>query len=266
MGLQESPMKLAYIHTNTVRSSWTLWSGARALRALGHDVLDVAVPTDHNGRVASRPIGFSPPRFPDFATLKACDRVIVCAAEYCDPYMYDLYGQAWTLLPKQAIYVESRMREDIAFRYVNDYAHRFWPDPLDVTSKDDHLLPSFVDTEMFSPDPRVPKAIDVGFMGTLYAKREAFLQSVQTPIVCGQVSAFGLQGEAHETWTRLYVRALRSMRIHVDLPSNNPGRSKPWPQVRVWSHGPSCLRPSKKGTITSGTQTRPTWTRSWTHY
>ena len=214
-------MKLAYIHTNTVRSSWTLWSGARALRALGHDVLDVAVPIDYCGRVVPRPIGFRPPGFPPLETLQCCDRVIVCAAEYCDPYTREFYGPKWDRLHKWAIMVESTKRPNAPPLWGN-YCRSFWPDASDVIFDRDRALPSFVDTEMFCPDHNRSKAIDVGFMGTLYAKREKFLSGVQTPIVCGQVSAFGLQGESHETWTHLYVDALRSMRIHVDLPSNNP--------------------------------------------
>ena len=213
-------MKLVYIHTNTIRSSWTLWSGARALRALGHDVLDVAVPTDYSGRVVPRALGHRPLGFPDFETLQSCDHVIVCAAEYCEPYLREFYGSNWDRIHKQAIMVESADRgmPDVS-RW---YYRAFWPDRRDVIVTKDLQLPSFVDTEMFCPDPSAPKTIDAGFMGTLYAKRERFLADVQIPIVCGQVSAFGLQGEAHEVWTRLYVDALRSIRIHVDLPSNNP--------------------------------------------
>lgn len=217
-------MKLAYIHTNTVRSSWTLWSGARALRTLGYYVLDVTVPTDYIGRVVPRPLGRRPPGFPSLEALEACDRVIVCAAEYCDPYLRELYGSAWDRLHKWAIMVESTDRgmPDCS-RW---YDRSFWPDPNDVLAVNDRQLPSFVDTDMFCPadpdDPSCIKAIDVGFMGSMYQKRVEFLADVQTPITCGQVSAFDMHGEAHEIWTRLYVDALRSMLIHVDLPSNNP--------------------------------------------
>jgi hypothetical protein len=180
----------------------------------------VAVPTDVNGRVVPRPIGFRPPGFLDFKSLEACDRVIVCAAEYCEPYLREFYVSNWDRLHKQAIMVESTDRK--MPDYSRFYDISFWPDHTDVLGARDRLLPSFIDTDMFCPDHNRSKTIDVGFMGTLYAKREKFLSSVQTPIVCGQVSAFNMHGEAHEAWTQLYVDALRSMRIHVDLPSNNP--------------------------------------------
>ena len=216
-------MKIAYFHTNTIRSSWTLWAAARTMRRLGHEVLDCAVPTDHNGRVIPRAIGFKPAGFPTLAELRTCDRVIVCASEYCDLWLREFYGPGWFHLRKWAIYVESTSRNDVELgRSLSEYSDWFWPDSADAARYGGQQLHPFVDTKMFAPDPSALKTVDVGFMGTLYKKRERFLAYVQTPIVCGQVSAFGLQGEAHEVWTRLYVDALHSMRIHVDLPSNNP--------------------------------------------
>jgi hypothetical protein len=213
-------MKIAYFHTNTIRSSWTFWAAARTMRKLGHLVYDCAVPTDHNGRVIPRALGSKPPGFPTLAELRTCDRVIVCAAEYIDGWLRELYGLGWDSLRKWAIMVESTYRglPDVS----HSYTRSFWPDSTDVLVASDRQLPSFVDTEMFASNPGAAKTIDVGFMGTLYQKRMDFLAQVQTPIVCGQVSAYGMHGEAHEVWTRLYVDALHSMRIHVDLPSNNP--------------------------------------------
>lgn len=33
-------MKIAYFHTNTIRSSWTIWNAANTMRGLGHEVID----------------------------------------------------------------------------------------------------------------------------------------------------------------------------------------------------------------------------------
>jgi hypothetical protein len=194
------------------------------MRKLGHEVLDCAVPTDFNGRVMTRALGFKPEGFPTLEALASCDRVIVCAAEYIDQWLSDYYGPSWDPLDKWSIYVESVQRNDVRFARTGCYTRRYYPDQNDADRLCGYQLPPFVDTEMFcpDPDPGALKTIDVGFMGTLCAKRVAFLESIQTPIVCGSVCAFGLQGEAHEVWTRLYVDALHSMRIHVDLPSNNP--------------------------------------------
>src|SRR5512143_2766137 len=59
-------------------------------------------------------------------------------------------------------------------------------------------------------------------MCTMYEKRERFVKTLRHRIECGQVAAWSFGHEVHEVWTQLYVQAIQQMRVHVDLPSNNP--------------------------------------------
>lgn len=229
-------MKICYFHPNTIRSSWTLWAGARAMRRLGHDVIDAPVPTTYDGRVAPPgPPGalLGPwsncPQLPSLDEVIACDRIIVCAPEYIAGWLRNHYtDQAWDPLDRWGIFVESSDRSDRVFDYGwhrSNYSRCWFPDAEDAQNFDAEVLPPFVDCSMFHPPQEwdhVDRNVEVGFMGTLYQKRAEFLQGVKSSIVCGQVSAYSLVGEAHEKWTELYRDALWSMRIHVDLPSNNP--------------------------------------------
>jgi hypothetical protein len=212
-------MKLAYFHSNTIRSSWSLWASARALRRLGHDVIDVAVPTDWNGCVCAG----EPENAPTLETLRECT-TLVLGPEFIDGWLAVYYGRiAWDRLPKIGFAAESTQRRDLLLDWGAriHYTQWFWPDPSDVKTFGGRLHEPHVDINVFRP-ARGHKRIDVGFAGVLYAKRKAFLSDVRTPINLQQAFAYTAFGEAHEEWTACYVRSLQATKISVDLPSNNP--------------------------------------------
>jgi hypothetical protein len=211
---------IVYFHPDTIRSSWAFWALARALRRLGHRVLDAPVPTDWNGCV----VGTPPENAPTLDELREAT-VLVLAPEYVDSALLRHYGLAWLGVRKRAFFVESTHRPDVwclnwTSRY--HYDRCFWVDPMDVVQFAGGFHPMYVDTRTFYRADGVCKRIDAGFMGTLYSKRQTFLEGVRTPICARAVSAWTMFGEDQESWTRCYVKSLQAMKVGVDLPSNNP--------------------------------------------
>ena len=209
---------IVYFHPDTIRSSWSLWASARALRLIGHDVWDVAIPTDWNGCVTAGALENAP----TLDDIRAAT-VLVMAPEYVDAWLCTYYGEQWIAVPKAGFFVESVHRPDVCLDWgaCAHYARRFWPDPQDAAEFGGTLHEAHVDTNVFRPTS-APKRIDVGFVGTLYPKREAFLAQLSMPICTRPVMAYTAFGEAQEAWARCYVESLCAFRVGVDLPSNNP--------------------------------------------
>jgi hypothetical protein len=223
-------MRIAYFHTNTIRSSWTFWSGASSMRRLGHEVLDAAVPTDAIGRVIPVEPG-TKDRAPLADELRSCDRIVVAGPEYLRGILSALYGEAWRTLPRRVgIPLESTDRSDIRMPIldVRPYYDEFlWSSPSDAQRYGGRTLRPGIDIERFAPDPSRSKVRNAAFIGTFYEKRRLFLESLQPflrePIDILSPFAFGPDGlEDQETWTDILVRETQGTRIHVDLPSNNP--------------------------------------------
>lgn len=229
-------MRLAYFHTNTVLSSWSIWGAANVLRRMGHEVFDAPIPTDARGVVVRQ---VTPPelariarQLPSLTDLAACDRIIVQGPEYVSPWLRTLYDDQWyKLSPRRVgLFLESSARGDAQLpiaQLAKDYDLCFFPDLADAERQGGLCTRPSIDTTVFCPDARTPKAYAAGFVGTLYPKRVAFLQRLAPllegiPFVAGSVHAHDLGGECHALWTELYVRNLRQLRIHVALPSNNP--------------------------------------------
>jgi hypothetical protein len=175
-------MKIAYFHTNTIRSSWTFWAGARSMRRLGHEVLDVAVPTDALGRVIpvdSCRVGWDPSE----DELRTCDRIIVAGPEYLRGVLSAIYGEAWCSLPRRVgVLLESTERADIRLPLLDvlpDYDEHFWPSESDAERYGGRALRPGIDTKRFAPDPSRSKVRNAVFIGTFYEKRRLFLESLQ---------------------------------------------------------------------------------------
>jgi len=227
-------MKLAYFHTNTILSSWNFWGAAHTLRRMSHEVLDAAIPTNEHGAVILTVTGeqFENFRaiFPSLDYLNQCDRIVVAGPEYVSPWLGSLYGADWQRLTarKIGLCLESSTRaEYLAIDQVGqDYDVCYYPDPRDVERiPNARLQRPHIDVERFST-VGIPKLCDVGFVGSLYPKRQRFVQSLQRRLgvqfCLGDVRVHSLEGEHQELWTSLYVRSINRLRIHVSLPSINP--------------------------------------------
>src|ERR1017187_3093076 len=79
-------MKIAYFHTGTILTSWSIFSLASTMRALGHEVLDASIPTGANGVVLRqvRPTQLQQVRaeLPTLHDLEGCDVILVAGPEY----------------------------------------------------------------------------------------------------------------------------------------------------------------------------------------
>jgi glycosyltransferase involved in cell wall biosynthesis len=228
-------MQLAYFHTNTILSSWTIWGAATVLRRMGHDVLDAPIPTNAFGQVirnmSSDEFNGYARHLPTLDDLRACDRIIVMGPEYIAPWLVTLYGENWRTLasPRVGIFLESTARSDVKLPIESlkaNYNICYFPDPSDARRLGGYWPRPSVDTAVFCPDDHTPKRYGAAFVGTLYPKRTEFLNRLAPhldgPFVVGDVHAHDIGGECQELWTQLYVRSLRQIQVHVALPSNNP--------------------------------------------
>lgn len=228
-------MNIAYFHTNTILSSWTIWNGAKILRSLGHRVWDAAIPTDVNGAVVNQisqdDFAHCRRQLPSREQLQAFDVLIVAGPEYIDHWLDALYGNNWpSLVPNRiGLFLESTQRtgfERRIERTKNNYTHCYYPDLNDAARFAGHWHRPHIDTEKFRPAPEHQKKYGAAFVGSLYQSRIELLQQVQQylpeQIRAAFVCCHDLAGECHALWTGLYRRDIWEMRVHIGLPSNNP--------------------------------------------
>ena len=246
-------MRIAYFHTGTVLSSWSLFSLAHTLRSLGHEVLDGTIPTNANGAVLHQLGRTEYERFiagmPSLERLQECDVVLVAGPEYVAVWLNTLYGKNnWCNLKARrvALYLESSHREDVRFRYevfADWYNVHFFPDPADAQRFGGHHTKCSVDTGMFKPcllegqpghacdqdcySRRMKeKKYDAAFVGSLYPKRIEFLTKLlpllpEVDFRANGVAVRDLGGECQREWAELLAKNIRQIKVHVALPSNN---------------------------------------------
>jgi len=246
-------MRIAYFHTGTVLSSWSLFSLGHTLRAMGHEVLEGTIPTNAHGQVLQQ-LGRAEYQkvvagMPTLESLHKCDLILVAGPEYVAVWLNTLYGQdKWCDLkaPRAAFYLESSQREDVRFRYealADWYNVRFFPDPADAQKFGGHYLKGSVDTAMFRPcllegqsghvcghdcySRRMKeKTYDAAFVGSLYPKRVEFLTKLlpllpEVDFRANGVAVRDLGGECQREWAELLAKNIRQIKVHVALPSNN---------------------------------------------
>ncbi|MGB9493005.1 MAG: glycosyltransferase [Terriglobales bacterium] len=246
-------MRVAYFHTGTVLSSWSIFSMANTLRSLGHEVLEGTIPTNFNGAVMQRVGRGDFERFkakmPTLDELEGCDVILVAGPEYVAMWLNTLYSKdVWCKLkPRRiALYLESTERADAHFRYdifADWYDVHYFPDRDDVARFGGRYLKGFVDLSMFKPcvlaaEPghncdqacasrrMAEKKYEAAFVGSLYKKRIDFLGQL-LPLIPGVefrangIAVRDLSGECHREWAELLAKNIRQIKVHVALPSNN---------------------------------------------
>ena len=211
-------MRVTYIHTNTVLSSWTLWSGASTLERAGYDVQDVAIPCNDLGQVLPCPrLCVSGPE------LDTSDVVLVAGPEYVHGWITGIWGERWPRSKAVGLILESTRLPGsrLPFGHARSLVSRaFWTDP-----RDGQVCPAGVDCEMFRPGTRAKRG--TGFVGTLYPARARFLAALnrhlQDPVVaCDPQVRDKLGRPMPFEWTEFYRDCLRNLEILVSLPSQNP--------------------------------------------
>jgi glycosyltransferase involved in cell wall biosynthesis len=246
-------MRIAYFHTATILSSWSVFSMADTLRAMGHEVLDGMIPTNAHGQVLqnvgrehfNRTVAL----MPTLEDLQSCGVVLVAGPEYIDVWLNSLYGkEQWCKLNacRVAFFLESTGRKDLQLRY-ETFTHWFdlhyFPDRADASRLGGRHMKGSVDLEMFRPCEKgtppnhtcdqacysqrmAAKKYDAAFVGSLYPKRMEFLYKLLPLLPDVEFHANGvavrdLGGECQREWAELLAKNIRQIKIHVALPSNN---------------------------------------------
>jgi Glycosyl transferases group 1 len=246
-------MRIAYFHTGTVLSSWSIFSLAHSLRSMGHEVLEGTIPTNAHGAVLQQ-LGRAEYQrvlagMPTLQGLQECDQILVAGPEYVAVWLNTLYGKTqWSNLKARrvAFYLESSRREDAQFRYeifADWFNVHFFPDQEDARRAGGHHLKAFVDTGMFKPcllegqpghmcDPccyaerMSEKKYEAAFVGSLYPKRVEFLTKLlpllpEVDFHANGITVRDLGGECQREWAELLTQNIRQIKVHVALPSNN---------------------------------------------
>ncbi len=246
-------MRVAYFHTGTILSSWSIYSIGATLRSMGHEVFEGTIPTNFHGAVVNN-LGRGDfdrirAKMPTLQELESCDAILVAGPEYVAVWLNTLYGkEQWCKLKARriALYLESTERQDAKFRYdifADWYDEHYFPDRDDVARFHGKHLDGFIDLEMFKPcfydgQPAhscdqactarrmAEKKYQAAFVGSLYPKRMQFLNEL-LPLISGidfyanGVAVRDLSGECHREWAELLAKNIRQIKIHVALPSNN---------------------------------------------
>ncbi len=246
-------MRVAYFHTGTILSSWSIYSMASTLRSMGHEVFEGTIPTNHHGAVLQN-VGRTDyerilATMPTIEDLESCDVILVAGPEYVAIWLNTLYGKdKWCKLKARRVglYLESTKRQDAQFRYdifADWYDMHYFPDLEDVARLGGQYLKGFIDIDMFKPctlegQPGhtcddachtrclAEKKYKAAFVGSLYKKRMDFLFRL-LPLIpdvdfrANGVTVRDLGGECHREWTELLVKNIRQIKVHVALPSNN---------------------------------------------
>ena len=246
-------MRIAYFHTGTVLSSWSIFSMGATLRSMGHEVLEGTIPTNAHGAVVQN-VGRGDyerirSKMPTLEELKSCDVILVAGPEYVAVWLNTLYGkEQWCQLkPRRvALYLESTNRQDAQFRYeifADWYHFHYFPDRDDVARFGGQHLDGFIDLGMFKPcvfegeaghtcdescEARrmAGKKYQAAFVGSLYKKRLDYLTEL-LPLISGVdfyangVAVRDLGGECQREWAELLAKNIRQIKVHVALPSNN---------------------------------------------
>jgi glycosyltransferase involved in cell wall biosynthesis len=246
-------MRIAYFHTATILSSWSLYSIADTLRAMGHEVLDGKIPTNAHGQILQN-VGRAEyqrtvARMPTLEGLQSCEVIIVAGPEYVAVWLNTLYGkEQWSKLKacRVAFYLESTSRKDVQIRYdrfADWYDLHYFPDPADAARLGGNHIQGSVDLAMFRPcatgclpdhtcddachsQRMAGKKYEAAFVGSLYPKRMEFLYTLlpllpDVEFIANGVTVRDLGGECHREWAELLAKNIRQIKVHVALPSNN---------------------------------------------
>jgi len=246
-------MRIAYFHTGTVLSSWSIFSMGDTLRSMGHDVLDGIIPTNAHGAVLTELGRAEYERFrakiPTLEQLQSCDAILVAGPEYVGVWLNTLYGKKqWCDLKasRVAFYLESSRRQDVQLPYANFadwYDLHYFPDAEDAARFGGKHMRGCIDLAMFKPcllqgQPghacdqachvrrMAEKKYDAAFVGSLYKKRVEFLSQLlpllpEVDFRANGVTVRDVGGECQREWAELLAKNIRQIKVHVGLPSNN---------------------------------------------
>jgi hypothetical protein len=244
-------MRIAlFIIRNLLASHYSLFGYRETLERMGHTVLECAFPSN-NVQVTPEIIS----RAPGVVQLLECDICFSTYHEYVQPWLERIYPlEQWLTLmnkvPVIARFDESMDRGDLWLPHrmptLKKWAtHYSFPAAQDAEKYGGEWLPYGADTTIFNPGTEwqfvdgpktsfntkgkmvegpVGKKYDLGFIGTLYPKRQEYLQKLimhvgkKTTFYCGNVIVHDLGGIRERETTELLAENYRQIRIFFCLP------------------------------------------------
>ena len=214
-------MNLILFHPLSIYCAWAVSTGlGDVFQRMGHNVSVFPI----NATVDT----IDKKMYPSAKQLREADGIVVSGPEHLNRHILALYPE-WTSIstPKVAWMHETVERLDDDQASVNAI-HRFvqktFTSAIQDTKYGMRWMPFGVDTEVFKPNGGQPKLFDVAFIGYLYPKRAAFLETVRPhlgdiKILCGNVQVRDLAGVKVRETAALYADNLRSIKVFVNFPS-----------------------------------------------
>jgi Glycosyl transferases group 1 len=224
-------MKLAIFYIRQSLAGWyTLGGYVKALKKMGHTVLDCALP-------ANQIRGVSQLRslLPDIEQLATCDAVVSFYHEYAQPWLKAIYGiEPWQKLIEN-VPIIARFDESVAARRdlnlparmpeLLAWANRYsFPAAQDAEKFGGAWHPFGADRTMFHVEHQQAKLYDVGFIGSMYQPRINYLAEFakhtdsSVTFHCSPVWVRDLGGIREPDSTRLLVENYRALKIFFCLP------------------------------------------------
>jgi spore maturation protein CgeB len=181
-------MKIAlFTIKNPLACHYALFGYKETLKAMGHEVLECSLPSNQVSRVAGV-------EHPSIETLEGCDVIMSTYHEYVQPWLTVLYALGdWEALMKKvpvvARFDESMDRTDLALpervpSLLKWATHYSWPAAQDAKKYGGNWLVYGADSTIFHRHAAThqlnaeDKPYPIGFVGTLYEKRKAYIDKL----------------------------------------------------------------------------------------
>jgi len=215
---------------NILGCHYGLFGYRETLERMGHEVLDCSFPSN-----AVQDVENIRRKMPSITELCKCHAVLSTYHEYVQPWLAAVYGlDSWNAVlrnvPVVARFDESMDRADLGLPgrmpELKRWAQYFsFPAAQDARKFGGEWHPFGADTTIFKPGPATEKKYDIGFIGSLYPERAAYLQKLAQHIDpsvtfrCGQVFVQDLSGIRERESTELLAENYRnSLKIFFCLP------------------------------------------------
>jgi Glycosyl transferases group 1 len=236
-----------FVVRNFLACHYALFGYRETLEELGHEVIEIGFP--HNNANDQQAIDEMRPKMPSLEQLRSCDMVLSTYHEYVQPWLARFYGlddwkQLMDSVPVLARFDESMDRGDLGLPIrvplLKQWAsHYSFPAAQDAEKYGGEWLPYGADARIFHPDREgqsywhrpvlqgagfLGKPFQVGFIGTVYQKRQNYLEKLimhvgkNTTFYRGNVMVQDMLGMRERETTELLAENYRNIGIFFCLP------------------------------------------------
>lgn len=214
-------MKLACFHPASIFCAWSVATGlVDTLNRMGHQTTGFSID------VTKKQIDCR--QYPTVEQLRGFDGILISGPEHLRSHLLQLYPHWHKIsVPKVAWMHETVEREDygrMPLEEIRKFANFTFCSAVQDEQYGFKWLPFGVDTEVFKPDWNQPKEYDAAFIGLIYPKRAAFLETLKPflkgiTLKLGNVQVLDLSGVRIRESAALYADNLRKIKVFVNLPS-----------------------------------------------